>query len=133
MEENRRRDYRHYFNPHERIRVELNATKPQVSLAGAIVNLSIGGMMVQLDDPTLTLKTDDQFRANFTIPPNDRHLTFQTVVNRVQDWDGIICHSFRYFPLIDPKENESRERALWLFLLDEQRRRGRILRHTEHQ
>lgn len=128
MEDNRRRDYRHYFNPHERVRVELNASKPQISLPGAIVNLSIGGMLVQLDDPTVTLRTDDQFRAGFTIP-GDRHLTFQAVVNRIQTWEGAVCHSFRFFPLLDPAENEARERALWLFLLDEQRRRGRILRH----
>lgn len=131
MDENRRHDYRHQFGKHERIRVELEAPRQKKTLFGFIVNLSLGGMLVELEDQSIALAKDEECRAHFSIPSDGRPVVFDAVVIRAQPLSGIVQHSFHFLPLADPVEEEKREKNLWQFLMEEQRRRSRILRSRE--
>lgn len=135
--DNRRKHYRHHFNaserlgvdlsPRRRIRVELDSADRRPQIVGQIFNLSLSGMLVRLTDPAASLENDDQLTASFAIPPGPARLVVDSVVVHSRKHEDGIYYGLRFLPLIDPAANDEREKVLWQFLTEEQRRQMRAL------
>ena len=141
--ENRRQHFRHYFSPMRPIAVRLQsaegtapvegdpemgcnalASNTHTHMPGDLVDLSIGGMCVY----AAALKGDrsPSWVVTLTLestPP--LCLRVERVHKRVADGS---CCGFRFLDDEDVIVLEEREKAIWKFLLDEQRRRRRYLR-----
>jgi hypothetical protein len=124
--ENRRFDYRHTFPPDDRLRVEISTTRGRRLLTGEIINLSVGGMAVALGDGAAPPRESDRVRAHFAIPHGLRRLALESAVVHTPAGEGPF--GLRFLALDDPDAQDEREKALWVFLLDEQRRLRRQLR-----
>jgi hypothetical protein len=119
---NRRNDYRHPFAPEDRLRVELTSARGSCVI-GEIADLSIGGLAYE-GDVAFPLVPDEQVTAHFAIPHGLRRFAIPaTVVHDRGDRFGL-----HFLPLEDDEAQEDRDKALWVFLLDEQRRERRRLR-----
>jgi c-di-GMP-binding flagellar brake protein YcgR len=124
---NRRNDYRHDFAPDDRLRVELSAAGGRDAV-GQIVNLSLGGMAVDLGGASLRLDPAECVSARFSIPHGLRRFALaSSVVHTAATAEGGPV-GLRFLPLGDLDAQEERDKALWVFLLDEQRRQRRQAR-----
>jgi c-di-GMP-binding flagellar brake protein YcgR len=119
--DNRRQDYRHTFEPAERLHVELTRADGSAVLTGEIVNLSVGGMLVALPH-ACPFKPAERCHVQFAIEPERPLAIRAAVVHLAADRAGA---GLRFLPLANLDAGEARERALWRFLLDEQRRARR--------
>jgi hypothetical protein len=120
---NRRNDYRHQFAPDDRLRVELSSPGSRRRAVGQMANLSVGGLAF-LGDGSFRLDPAAPVVAHFAIPHGLRRFAIPSaVVHTAADGIGL-----RFLPLEDPVAQEEREKALWVFLLDEQRRERRLRR-----
>jgi hypothetical protein len=126
---NLRNDYRHHFAPDDRLRVELSAGGRRVA-TGQIVNMSLGGIAVDLGDASPRLDAAEAVSAHFAIPHGLRRFALPAAVVHAEataEGDRLGLH---FLPPNDPATREEREKALMVFLLDEQRRdlwRQRVL------
>ena len=121
---NLRASYRHQFAPDDRLRVDLSGPGGQRLATGQIVNMSPEGIAVDLDGASLRLDPAQPIAAHFAIPHGLRRFAIPSaVVHTAADGIGL-----RFLPLEDPVAQEEREKALWVFLLDEQRRERRLRR-----
>lgn len=120
--ENRRQHYRHEFAPTRHIAVELRAEADRIKLLGSLINLSISGMCVY----ALSMRKDLSNRWVATLPLAVAPLTLEAERVYVRDADRACC-GFRFVDEADAGAAEEREKAIWKFLLDEQRRRRRFL------
>jgi len=119
---NRRQDYRHNFPPDDRLQVELSSAEGDRS-TGQIADLSIGGL-AYLGDVSFRLDSDEPITAHFAIPHGLRRFAISaSVVHDAGDRIGL-----HFLPLDDEEAQEERDKALWVFLLDEQRRERRRMR-----
>ena len=120
---NRRNDYRHQFADDDRLRVDLSALPGRRRVTGQMVNLSVGGLAF-LGDGSFRLDPAAPVVAHFAIPHGLRRFAIPSaVVHTAADGIGL-----RFLPLEDPVAQEEREKALWVFLMDEQRRERRLRR-----
>jgi hypothetical protein len=119
--ENRRHDYRHAFPPDFRLRVEISLSRGGAPLIGEMLNLSIGGMTVDLGDATVRLDANEEVCVRFAIPHGLRHFTIPSTIVHI-DPAPPGAFGLCFLPLDDPDAQEEREKNLWVFLLDEQRR-----------
>jgi len=121
---NRRYDYRHHFAPDDRLRVELAFTGGRRAV-GQIVDMSVGGIAVALDDPTCRFDPADAVSAHFAIPHGLRRFALASAVVHRRAADEGNHFGLRFLPLDNLDAQESRDKSLWVFLLDEQRRERR--------
>jgi c-di-GMP-binding flagellar brake protein YcgR len=126
--ENRRNDYRHTFPPDDRLSVELRTSRARGTLTGQIVNLSVSGMSVVLDDDTALVHPDERCRATFSIPHGLRRFTLESAVIHTCPTAAGGQFGLHFLPLDDADAQEEQEKAIWVFLLDEQRRLRRQTR-----
>lgn len=130
--ENRRQDYRHSFSASDQFKVELKFSRPEAVHAGVIVDLSLGGMKVLLDDPTVEMAVDDRVEVDFSAPPGDVRsavpFNFNAIVVHKEVKAEQTYYCFEFLPHLDPALNELREKELWTFLMNEQRRQALIFR-----
>ncbi len=124
---NRRNDYRHTFAPDDRLRVEV-AAGPRHTVTGQIVDLSVGGMAVDLGDEAAALRDDEVCAARFSIPHGLRQFALATRVAHTRPNNAGAQLGLHFVPLDDPQAQDKREQALWVFLMDEQRRQIRQAR-----
>src|SRR5579859_8162204 len=68
MSDNRRNDYRHSFRHFDRVPVELQTPGLNRVLAFEILDLSLGGMKVQIKERNLPLYTREPLTARSRIP-----------------------------------------------------------------
>lgn len=125
--ENRRQDYRHTFEPHERLQVEVLPTAAHQPIRGEILNLSVGGMAVRLLQP---VPVTPYQRLRVTIPlATEQTLTLsaEAVHTHTTPEPQLGC---RFLPLADPHATERRDQSLWCYLLDAQRRSRRRARQS---
>ncbi len=117
-----RKDYRHSFPPDERIRVDLEFSGPRTLLHGEIVNLSVGGMRVQFVDPVPPLKPRGRLVARASIQKEQVDLSLPSSVVYAEHSDEISFCGLQFLSSANRTLDESRERTVWRFLLEEQRR-----------
>jgi hypothetical protein len=124
---NRRNDYRHPFAPDDRLRVELSAWGGRPFVTGQIANLSVGGIAC-VAEGKFRLDPARPVVAHFAIPHGLRRFAIRCAVVHAgagREGDPVRLH---FLPLDNPVSQEEREKALWVFLLDEQRRDRRMRR-----
>ena len=122
MPENRRRDYRHPFLPTDTRPVDLELLAHPATTMGEILDLSLGGMRVRLDKKVDPPKPNDRLRVRSAIPGMDSSLGLASVVVHSQTTpDGHFC-GIHFLSSTNPTADDGREKALWRFLMDEQRR-----------
>ncbi|HKI35959.1 MAG TPA: PilZ domain-containing protein [Gemmataceae bacterium] len=121
---NRRNDYRHPFAVDDRLRVELTAAGGRRLAAGQIVDLSVGGL-AYLGDAPIRLDPAHPVVVHFAIPHGLRRLAIPAAVVYTGAEEEGSPFGLRFLPLDDADAQEERDKALWVFLLDEQRRERR--------
>jgi hypothetical protein len=118
--DNRRADYRHPFALRERFEVELESVLHSQTVAGRLIDLSVGGMKVHLLDQQTPVPDSWITRAYVPELPGSPVL-LGTIVYCRPGAEGGIC-GVRFLPLADSKANDARDKVIWRFLLDQQRR-----------
>jgi hypothetical protein len=113
---NRRQDYRHPFAPLERLHAGFTTSAGQ--RPGQVVDLSLGGLAAELAADGPPLHPGDIVQVHLTLGP-DQPLALRACITHGQDL-RIGC---RFLSLADATAQSARERRLWNFLLQEQRRR----------
>ncbi len=122
---NRRKDYRLALAD-DPLPAELLLPGSKRPLVGAVVNLSISGMALRLPEDLPTPTLEEVCQVTFTLPSDRRRLPIQArAVYVSRRDDGNLC-GLSFLPLSLESATEERERAIWLFLLDEQRRRRQV-------
>lgn len=121
--DNRRAHYRHAFPTAERPRVELELPEGRGTCAGEIINLSLGGMQVRLPErlPALDLLARVVARPAL---PGARLATPSTLVYARPEGVGVRC-GLAFFRSVHPWGDDTRDKALWRFLLGAQVRQRR--------
>jgi len=130
--DNRRLLYRHTFPPGTRPSVELVLPAGQKSIRGEAIDLSVGGVRVELADPTVPLRTGDRLVAALTRRLSNRvdlQLSAVSAIVYVETCNNLRYCGVRFLPSVDPLSNETREATLWRFLLNEQRATLQRRRH----
>ena len=116
--DNRRRDYRHSFTPTRRLAVRLTVPDQSVSIAGEIIDLSVGGMCVQAS--ALKDVNADHFIAICAFVPGAQPLAIP--MERVHQPSANQPRAgFHFLPMSDTVAEDERERVIWKLLLEEQR------------
>jgi hypothetical protein len=119
--DNRRNDYRHTFPAEDRLRVEIILDDNRTIVAGDVVNLSVTGMAVELEEAH-SFRVDDRCTATFSIPHGLRRFALDSEVIHTMPTAGGGHLGLHFRPLDNGDAQDEREKALWVFLLDEQRR-----------
>jgi PilZ domain len=118
--ENRRQHYRHALAGPQRLRAQFRSAATSESFAAEIVDLSIGGMCAVPETKELT--TAGRWRVVFALAAKKMQVMVESV-HSSEDRSGH-C-GFRILPSAEIKQRENQERAIWQFLLEEQRREQR--------
>lgn len=118
--DNRRADYRHAFRPHERPAIAVHVR--DAACRGEIVDLSLRGMAIQLESP-VPLTPHDRIHAEIEIPGDEKLSLMGEVIHRAQPSSRQF--GMRFLLPADLNAAESRDRVLWRFLMQEQRRQRR--------
>lgn len=124
---NRRDAYRHDFTLLERLPVKLASLDCAAILTGTIVNLSLGGMTVVLDLAWHEPESGDQLIAQFSLTTGKPHQRIDCSVIHVRRQGERPLVGLQFLPMEDAAKERARDKALWKFLLTEQRRRLRFL------
>lgn len=131
--ENRRKHFRHVFDSQGRLEVEIVPEKPvavEVASSGQaepipakMLNLSLGGMFVQLENGDIQLEKGEHVTAAFLLPESDVRLTFPAEVVHTQTSEESPSYGFRF-----RKEDvdEEQEKILWQFLSRAQREQNQV-------
>jgi c-di-GMP-binding flagellar brake protein YcgR len=119
--ENRRQNYRHLFVPPQ-LCVELQAPAQGAICLGALLDLSIGGMKIRLDDLTQPLALHGRCLARSVLAAGHLRLALSAAIVHLQIGEDGRYLGLRFLPSVDPRVNEQREQVIWRFLMEEQRR-----------
>jgi hypothetical protein len=117
--DNRRQHFRYPFTPKSCWKATFRALDATNSFAAEIVNLSIGGICVKLG-PDHAAK-GERWLVAIQLSTDDEPLHMP--VERVHPNGGEPgIWGFRFLPLPSALEQEERDRLIWRFILEEQRR-----------
>jgi PilZ domain-containing protein len=122
----KRSDYRHTFGPRERPVIGVAVSGRPPYLRGRILNLSLRGALIEICDPAGLLKDAGWAVVRFEIP--DAALEYHCRIVYAAPGDGLPQFALRFIRLLDPRDNARRERTLWRYLLEEQRRQIRKMK-----
>jgi c-di-GMP-binding flagellar brake protein YcgR len=123
MADNRRNDYRHSFRLFDRVSVELHTPGLRQALIGEILDLSLGGMKVRIKERNLPLHCRDPITARSRVPGINQTTGLKATVVYSQSTNEGQTLGLQFLSLDD----EDREKAMWLYLLDQQRAQRRRL------
>ncbi len=119
--DNRRADYRHTFRTQDDIQVELESALTHTKIRGRLRDLSTTGMKIWLLDPPVGVTRSESWILRAPVPGLARSSARATIVYYEPGSAGGHC-GMRFLRLADPRATEAREKQIWRFLLDEQRR-----------
>ncbi len=106
----------------------LQSTDNTVIVQAELLNLSIGGMCVYA--PALRSQSAGRWLASISLEPGAEPLIVPA--ERVHTLDSEqACWGFRFLNSADAPGMKAREKTIWKFLLDEQRRRRRTEEGSE--
>ncbi len=137
---NERRQYaRHVFRETDRPQVEVQAGSLGL-FSGEVHNLSLGGLGTKLDITLFPLKAgksssiiplvlETTVQVRLYLPQNNQHLTMDCQVVHGQDNNGL--WGLQILPLMDRPSEETRQKKLWRFLLEDQQRQIRLRRQPK--
>lgn len=128
--ENRRECYRHPFPPEQALPVIVEDFAHGAAWQGQALDLSLTGMRIRIADPQP--QPFSGRRANvrlFLDPAEALSLPIRVVHAEPRDPGVFGCE---FVESIDPRTNERREKKLWAYLLQQQRReRQRLKSHSQ--
>jgi hypothetical protein len=119
--ENRRQDYRHTFAPNERPSVLLESLSSQTSLEGEIDNLSTEGMRIRFAEK-VELPSAEQLMVTFVLPLPTGLLTIKSAVVYSLSLADDGCCGIHFLSSGNSESDLFRERTIWRFLTEEQRK-----------
>jgi hypothetical protein len=119
--ENRRETYRHAFAPWERVSVELSAPGQRSKWTGELVDLSLGGLAIRLQENDRLPPPRGPVTAQFLLPGETDPLTIQSFVTHWRRDPDSCTWGIHFLPLPQPKAEAGRSKTLWRVLLEEQR------------
>jgi hypothetical protein len=125
--DNRRQDYRHALLPQLHLPVEVLCAAAASPVVGVIVNLSVGGMAVQVACEELHLAAGEPCEVRFAVPEKQQNMTVQALVVHQSSTGDYQTYGLHFLPLANAETTENRETAIWRFLLDDQRQQRRRL------
>jgi hypothetical protein len=119
--ENRRKDYRHRLEAPGRLGAELTPSGRPAAVAAEVIDLSVSGLAVAL--PAAAAPTVGEACIVRLVATAERlDLKIPAVVIHRHDTPAGSRLGLHFPPLANPAANDNRERVLWRFLLEEQRR-----------
>jgi hypothetical protein len=127
MADNRRNDYRHAFRPFDRISVELQTQGAIRPVVGEVLDLSLGGMKVRIKECNLPLFSRDALTAHSIIPGINAATGLKATVVYCRSTGEGQYVGLQFVGSSEAAVNEDREKAMWLYLLDQQRAQRRRL------
>jgi hypothetical protein len=122
--ENRRQNYRLAIPPELRLSAALRPLGSDTELVGGVVNFSVGGLAVALDAGA-ALGPAVPCTVRLALPGSPDGVLARASITHQQPSGPQQIFGLRFAPLLDPVANENRERLLWRFSLEEQRRQRR--------
>lgn len=128
--EDRRRSYRFHFSAPERPSVRLERTHPRAVLQAQLVDLGVEGMRMLLPDTTAALHLDERWLSHLELPRLAKPLTVTGSVVYLERVGADLHCGIHFLPLLVPAASDERERTLWKFLMEEQRRRRKQARSS---
>lgn len=137
MDTQERREY-FRLHPHARVDVLLHPhTILPLDPGGAtlrrgwIVNLSLGGMLIQLDALSVPLAEGDWYHARFRLPLIGPQELEVEVVHTLARADGTVGNGLRF--MFRGTSRRCQEKILWQYLAEEQRQQKQWLLETRAQ
>lgn len=118
--DNRRECYRHPFPPDEPLPVKVEDPAHGKSWEGQLVDLSVTGMCVRVPVATPTALPAARATAKLYLDPAQSLSVPVRLVHAQSKGPGLF--GFEFIESVDPRTNEMREKKLWAFLLQQQRR-----------
>jgi c-di-GMP-binding flagellar brake protein YcgR len=118
--DNRRECYRHPFDPDESMPVKVEDPAHNRSWEGQLVDLSVTGMCVRVPVPTPGTLPPARVTAKLFLDPAQALSVPVRLVHAESKGPGLL--GFEFIESVDPRTNEIREKKLWAFLLQQQRR-----------
>jgi hypothetical protein len=126
--ESRRGDYRHELFPGQKVPVWLETLSPRSRFDGEIIDLSVRGVRVHLCQDRVPLRLGDICYTELNLPRVQEKLALHATVRYLVTFEGGLRLGLRFLPSINPATQQARQKLLWRFLMDEQRREHRGLR-----
>ncbi len=120
--ENRRQSLRHYYPAAERFPVTLKLVDRHAELNALLLDLGLEGMRVRLEDEPPPLCLDQSLLAHLELPGLAESLSVTCAVVYLERIGSAQECGLRFLPLLLPAANDRRERLLWKYLMNEQRR-----------
>lgn len=119
--DNRRQHYRHVFGAGA-FPVECLLVAGKYS--AEVFDLSVGGIGLRPTEPFPPLVPGQRLQVRFCLRPGMMLSLLAEAIYQTRDLDPRV--GLRFLPLDDPVAEESRDRTLWAFLLEEQRKKRRL-------
>jgi c-di-GMP-binding flagellar brake protein YcgR len=130
--ENRRQDYRHPFAPGARLTAEVTPFGASAAVPGQTVDLSVGGVALLFASPVPGLAAQAPHHVSLQLGPGNGLAVRAVVAHKRACEDGHL-YGLSFLPLGSDHANEERQRGVWLFLLEEQRRQRQRLHDAGRQ
>jgi len=121
--QNRRNDFRVVFTLQDALPVKLESMPLRQALQGQVVDLSIGGMRVRLSGRRVELAPTELWIAQPTLPGLPGRLAMRSAIVYSRAQQSGSEYGVHFLPLADRELAEARDKLIWRFLLEEQRRR----------
>jgi c-di-GMP-binding flagellar brake protein YcgR len=124
--ENRRQSFRVAFPPEEAVRAELHKPEQRVVVPCQVLNLSLYGMQVRLDDASDAARVGNSLVVHLLGRegplPVKLDLSRPARLIRLDRLEGVVHCAIQFLRTANVSTNETIERTLGRFLMAEQRR-----------
>jgi c-di-GMP-binding flagellar brake protein YcgR len=128
--ENQRKTFRHRFEQEETLRVELQFPGKKVVVRGDVLDLSLGGMRLRVDEPPAELQAGKSVTARLigreAVHPVSLDLVVPARIVYLRLLEDTTLCGLHFLPTASANANEAIERSLSRFLLSEQRRKRSV-------
>jgi hypothetical protein len=120
--ENRRQNYRHAFAPDALLPVSIQRGTGGPFWKGWALDLSVTGTRVRLEDSAQHLAANDRVVLRMALPRQSERLQMHGMVIHYSLDEQHETYGIEFLPSLSSSADELRERLIWTFLLQEQRR-----------
>lgn len=120
--ENRRENYRHEFDPDQALPAEFELFGRGTPLPGLIVSLSATGAGIQAAQDQFPMAAHDRLTLRFRLPKEEFSFELHAIIRHARKNEGGWYYGVQFLPSEDPEEEAERDRRIWRFLMEMQRR-----------
>ena len=123
--ENRRENFRHEFDEAKAIPAEFELFGQGKTLAGRIISLSATGAGIQAVQDQFPMASHDRISLRFRLPKEEFHFQLRAIIRYAQKNEGGWFYGVQFLPSENSTEDAERDRRIWRFLMEMQRRSQR--------